>query len=180
MTSEKTIPVLICALILIGAETAAAQGIFGVGISYGAVHAASADLYFAFSVHSFHLGGTLQFPDARGKPLEDASGHGAVPEGTGSFIWSVDAGYGYYLREYLPVNAVLSAGRRVHYTNYLDSGFTDGGFHTIDEKKIAIGVGGDVGYNFRGLFEIYAGYHTLRSFYIGIRVPIPDFAEGSQ
>jgi hypothetical protein len=53
--------------------------------------------------------------------------------------------------------------------------FTAGGFHTIDVVDLAVGIGADLGYDFRGLFEIYAGFHTLRKFYGGVRVPVPDF-----
>jgi hypothetical protein len=117
----------------------------------------------------------MQFPDTRGNNQTDPSGVGSTIEGSDSYFWSVDAGYARIFRERFPVRAILSVGEKINYTNYLDSGFTDGGYHTIDSKKTAIGVGADLGYNFKGLFEIYEGYHTLRSLYLGIRIQIPDF-----
>jgi len=154
---------------------AEAQVLFGVGLSYGFSKTASADLYYQHEIHQFHLGGSMQFGDERGKPIDDPSGHGATLEGSGSWFWSVDAGYAYVFRDNFPVRATLSAGRRIHYTNYLDSGFSDGGFHTIDSKDLAIGVGVDLGYNVMDLFEVYAGFHTLWKVYLGVRIPIPDF-----
>lgn len=145
------------------------------GLSYSMSNFVSANLFYQNEKHQFHLGGGMQIPDTRGKTLTDPSGHGAIIENSSSYYWSVDAGYAYIPIEHIPVRAVLSVGRRVNYTNYLDSGFTDGGFHTIDSKALAFGVGFDLGYNFMNLFELYAGYHSLWKLYLGIRVPIPDF-----
>ena len=163
--------ILILAFLLVTGATAPAQtrNLMGVGISYGTVNSFSASLYYQVNPHRFHLGGSLRMSDKRGKRLDDPSGHGAALEGAGSYFWTVDAAYGYAFREKFPVNLILSAGRRISYTNYLDSGFTDGGFHTIDRKSPGIGIGVDAGINFRGLFEVYAGLHTLRIFYFGIR-----------
>ena len=117
----------------------------------------------------------MQIPDTRGNPVDDPSGHGSTLENEGSYFNVLDMGYGYIMNDRFPVNAELSLGKKVLFTNYLDSGFTDGGYHTIGKKNIAIGLGADLGYNFRDLFEVYAGYHTLRKVYLGIRIPIPDF-----
>jgi hypothetical protein len=151
-----------------------AQGSFGVGISYGIVNSASADLYYRSSFHQFHLGGSMQFADTRGKPQSDPSGRGSTLESTGTWFWSVDAGWGYFLSEKIPVNLIVSAGRKLSYSNFLDSSFSDGGYHTIDDRKFTVGIGADIGYNLGGLFQVFAGYHSLRSLYIGIRVTIPD------
>ena len=148
---------------------------FGIGVSYGQANSVSADLYYFNTVHQFHLGYCMQTSDARGNPVDDPASHGGTIESTGSYFYSVDMGYAYYLTENIPVEAIISVGRKCYYTNYLDSGFSAGGYHSIDSKKNAIGLGLDVGYNFRSLFELYAGYHTLRKIYIGVRIPIPDF-----
>ena len=44
---------------------------FGVGMSYGTANSVSADLYYQFTLHQFHLGGTMQIQDARGNPVDD-------------------------------------------------------------------------------------------------------------
>ncbi len=175
MSGERKYLVLACILVLIPSVRAGAQSRFGVGASYGLANAASASLFYQHEVHQFHLGGTMQFGDERGKPLDDPSGHGATLEGSGTYFWSVGAGYAYTLRDHFPLRVVLSAGKRIHYTNYLDSGFSDGGFHTIDGWDLALGVGVDIGYDVMDLFEVYAGFHSLWYLYFGVRVPIPGF-----
>ena len=162
------------AFLLILTSGAAAQNFFGVGISYGIVNSVSADLYYQHSSYQVHLGGSMQFADTRGNPQSEPSGVGSTFENNGSYYWSIDAGWAYILRENFPVNAVLSIGKRIHYTNYLDSGYTSGGYHTIDSKNLTLGLGVDVGYNINGLFEVFAGFHTLRTIYLGVRVPIPN------
>lgn len=83
------------------------QGFFGVGMSYGFVNSASADLYYQHSLHQIHLGGSMQFPDTRGNLQSDPSGRGSTIESSGSYYWSVDAGVHTLRMIYLGVRVPL-------------------------------------------------------------------------
>lgn len=159
--------------LLIFANSAKAQN-WGLGIGYGTSSSIHADFSYLSNQNVFHIGGTYQFSNTKGKLLsEQGPNHGRTVDGRGQYFWTIDFGYGRYLTEKLSVHGELSVGAVNDFTNYVDNRFSGGGYHMIDSTEITGGIGANVGYGFSDSVSGFVGYNTLREITFGIRLIFP-------
>jgi len=121
------------------------------------------------SRHRFFLGGSYQFNGQKSIKPERKANYGRTVINNGYFIWLVDAGYSFMLWDFLTLSGEVSAGSKNGYTNYKDDRFRGGGYALVNETKFIAGVGGYIGFNFAHKYEPFLGYHTLKSYTIGMR-----------
>lgn len=144
---------------------------WGIGIGYGTSSSIHVDFSYLSNQNVFHIGGTGQFSNSKGKLLsEQGPNHGRTVDGRGQYFWTVDFGYGRYLTERLSVHGELSVGAVNDFTNYVDNRFSGGGYHMVDSTEITGGVGANVGYGFSDSVSGFVGYNTLREITFGIRL----------
>jgi len=144
---------------------------FGISIGYGTSKAIYFDVLFGSMPGRFHIGGTYQFSDTRGKLVEEQlANYGRTVDGTGSYYYALDFGYGYQFKGLFLLGGELSIGSRSEFTNYLDGRFSGGGYHMVDESNIIAGIGANLGAQLSSFFELFGGYNTLRKVTFGIRI----------
>lgn len=154
---------------LIFANSVKAQD-WGMSIAYGTSSSIYADFFYVNNDNAFHLGGTYQFTDTKGKLVnEQKSNYGRTVDGTGEYFWSIDFGYGRYLTENLSLNGELSIGALNNFKNYIDNRFNGGGYHMIESSDITGGIGANISYRFSDYVSVFSGYNTLRQVTFGLR-----------
>ncbi|MDX1640128.1 MAG: hypothetical protein R3220_00425 [Balneolaceae bacterium] len=168
---SKLILLLFTICIFIAKETSAQS--WRMSIGYGTSSAIHAD-FFKKDMNSFHIGGSYQFADTRGKLVQERkANYGREIDGTGQYFWGVDLGYGRFLTEKISINGEVSVGSQNDFTNYLDGHFNGGGYHLVNSSEIVAGIGANVGFVASEYFSFFGGYNTLRNATFGIRLSLP-------
>ena len=146
---------------------------FGFDLGLATSKSALFDIKYFKNKNAFSLGLTYQFNDAKGeKVTKQLSNYGRTVDRTGSYIYTVDFGYTRTLTDKISLTGELSVGGRNHYTNYIDSRFTDGGYYMIDKSESLFGIGGLVTYYLNQNFGVFAGYNSIRSIAIGLQIKL--------
>lgn len=143
---------------------------FGASIGYATINAPFGDIFYEKNVFSYHLGITYQSSDAKGKEVAtQKSNYGRTVVGTGSYLFTIDLGLGYFISENVKLNGELSFGSKKFYTNYSDQRFTDDGYHMINRTESVAGFGISAGLVVERI-QLFTGYNSLREFGIGLRM----------
>ena len=142
----------------------------GMSINWAWSDAIGFDFIFG-AIDRFHIGGTFQFSDAKGKEVDAIlPNYGRTFLGEGEYYWTFDFGYSRIIRN-LTLKGELNIGGTKRYRNYRDSRFTGDGYHTVSQgKQMKFGIGGQAGYLVSSHFEVFAGWNTLHLFQLGCRV----------
>lgn len=143
---------------------------FGVGIAFATSNAMNFELLCNSDDNDFKLGVSYQFSDARGKLVsEQLANYGRTIDGTGSYFFTVDLGYGKTINDKIQLDGELSIGSLNYYTNYIDRRFSEGGYHMIIKKETVVGVGVNAGYLINPSWCLFTGFNTIRKLQFGVR-----------
>lgn len=144
----------------------------GIGGGYATSSAVFGEFFYQEEPFSFHVGGTWQFSNAKGKAVtEQKQNYGQTALGDGTKYYSVDVGIGCLLfGSRFQVNGEFSVIIKKYFTNYKDARFNEGGYHLI-HRTVALGAeGASLGFHFDKNFSVFAGYNTYRRGIIGARL----------
>lgn len=96
--------------------------------------------------------------------------YGLTAEDSGNYFWMVDLGYSKVFSFGLTINPEISIGQRHFFTNYRDDRFSDGGYSLINKSELYGGVGLNIGYLTKSIFEPFIGYNTAKKMNFGLRL----------
>lgn len=128
------------------------------------------EIIYGKEVNNYKVGMSFKPGSPRGKAVSNQlSNYGRTTDGSGSYFFTFDLGYGKIVKERILLDGELSFGGTFYYTNYLDGRFNGGGYHIITDSKTGIGIGLNTGYIVSKNISVFSGYNTLRGLQFGIR-----------
>lgn len=146
------------------------QGGGGISINFSTEQAIGVDVFVYRGNNRFHLGYDHQFNGQKKEIIKNPKeSYGLTEIEDGTYFWVIDLGYSRVIKNKITVHPELSIGGEKEFINFQDDRFVDDGYSLITNKKLAVGIGLNIGCLMRKGVEPFIGFHTLKKITFGIR-----------
>lgn len=141
------------------------------GLGYASSNSVVGEFVFSMGKNLYKVGASMQFPFGRGLAYKSDWASNGTFDGTGKYFVLFDVGYGRVVSRKWSLEAEVSMGVDVHYTNFIyNHSTTNQSFHIVTDRESLYGFGLNAGYGISKYLSVFAGYNTIKSFQVGIRI----------